>query len=239
MATPRKPKSTISTRSRVVIPRRGRRPTGDGVAQAVTGRVRAIMARVGVVGPDASRVLKLSSRLFSDAIGITEKALNLRLRTKNPTPFNAEELATICRVFGVRSEYLLLGEGPMLHGEVVEANWEAPRRLSNILHEHLVAVIASQSDQDAAWVQSFLPRADDLLVAVESAAVDSVSAATEDLVSDRRLAIDAVRTGVMSHLRARTHLPDSPPEFFSEATAAVLDGTVVGPQQKQRQGRHG
>lgn len=239
MVTPRKPKSTTPLRSRVVIPRLGRRPAGEAVAVAITARVRAIIARVGVVGPDASRVLKLTSRRFSYAIGISEKALELRLRTKNPTPFNAEELASICRVFDVRSEYLLLGEGPMLHGEVVEANWEAPRRLSNLLHEHLVAVIASQSDQDAAWVQSFLPRADDLLLAVESGAVDSVSSATEDLVSDRRLAIDAVRTGVMSHLRARTHLPDSPPEFFSEATGAVLDGTVVGPQQAQRQGRHG
>lgn len=235
MATPRKPKSNAPIRSRVVIPQRGRRPTGDGMAQEIASRVRAIMDRVGIVGPDASRVLKLSSRRFADAIGISQKDLDRRLRPRNPTPFSPAELATICRSFGVRSEYLLLGDGPMLHGEIVVDDWRSmtPRRLSNALHEHLVGIIASQADQDWDWVETFLPSAEDVLAAVEAAAIDSVSAATEALVSDRRLANDSVRTAVASQLRARTKASDSPPEFFSEATAAALEGRVVVPSQRR------
>lgn len=229
MTTPRKTKSTAPVRSRVVIPERGRRPTGDGVAQAITSRVRAIRDRVGIAGPDASRVLKLSSRRFSDAIGISEKDLDRRLRTKNPTPFSPAELATICRVFGVRSDYLLLGDGPMLHGDIVvtEWGWTAPRRLSDLLYEHLVSVVGSQADQDRTWVAAFLPTSQDVLASVEAAVVDSVSAATEALVSDRRLANDSVRSAVAGQLLARTKVSDSPPEFFSDATAAALEGRLI------------
>lgn len=235
MATPRKKKSTAPIRSRVVVPQRGRRPAGDSAGQIVAARVRAIRDRVGIVGPDASRVLKLSSRRFSDAIGISEKDLARRLRTRNPTPFSAAELATICRVFGVRSEYLLLGEGPMLHGEIVfsEWGWSVPRRLSDLLYEHLVNVVASQADQDKEWVATFLPAASELLASVEAAVVDSVSAATEALVSDRRLANDSVRAAIAGHLIRITQLPDAAPEFFSEATAAALDGRLVEPSPRR------
>jgi hypothetical protein len=233
VATPRKPKAQRSLRSRVLSPLRGRPRSGDA-AKAITLRVREIRERVGEAGPDASRVFKLTSRRFADAIGITEKALNLRLRRHNPTPFSADELARICRVFCVRSDYLLLGEGPMLHSDVVYEEGAAPRRLSDILHEHLVGV-ASQADPDQEWVRSFLPHRDELLLSIEAAVVDSIGAAVEALVRDRRLANESVRIAVADQLRTRLPLPESPSDFFKEATTAALNGTVVGPRPNPSQ----
>ena len=231
MATPRKPRSDFG--SKVVEPSPGRPVKGTEHVRAVAARVKAVKDRLDSEGRAANPVLRMTRRSFGRRIGLSdddaqaEEAVRLRLRKNSPTPFSAEELSRICHEFGVRGDYLLSGNGPMLHTDVTSGRAHADAALSHSLCEHLKDVVASLLDQDEEWVASYLPGPDALLATVERGVADGLVAHIADRVQERKAANAAIRQALAAHMRQASEVPEATAAYFKSATTGVMEGTVI------------
>lgn len=224
MASPRKAKSPFGPR---VVPRRKGPQLGDTDAVSdIAARVRQIRDRMADTDVRTGARLQLTARRFSDQIGITEQSFNLKIRKTNPTPFTPEELAAICRAFCVRAEYILLGNGPMLHEDIVDGRVVAPQRFASALRNHMQTVVASKLDQEVEWVDGFLPPAEPLLVAVESGVADGVASSVNSLIERQLRSSAAIRSAIAERMKA-TAPPSIDKEDFSEATEVASRGDLV------------
>ena len=227
MATPRKrsPKKVFGSK---VAPTaaRGRPVTGIGFATELAGRVKAVKDRLAIrPGDPLPEWQRLTWHSFAQRVGLSDEALRLRLRKAAPVPFSAPELAAICREFGVRAEYLLLGDQPMLHADVVPETTSS--RFADLLHRHVSRVIDLRTEQDQAWVASYLPDADTLLLAVENGVAVGMASNVSASIADRLLANASVRLAVADHVRNSTDNPDTSATFFKSAADGLVDGSVV------------
>lgn len=227
MATPRKKSSKKVFGPRVATsPSRGRPVTGIAFAAELSQRVKAVKDRLGSRPAEPQpEWQRLTWRTFALRIGLTEEALRLRLRKAAPVPFSAPELAAICREFGVRAEYMLLGERPMLHVDLV--NLAPALAFADLLHHHVARVIDLRTEQDQLWVASYLPDASSLLLAVEHGVADALAGNVTASLADRSLANASVRGAVADHVRDSTSIPDSSAAFFKAATKGMIDGSVL------------
>jgi hypothetical protein len=198
--------------------------------EEVAARVRRLRDRIRDEAPQ-TEWRRLTTRRFAARLGLTEEALRLRIQTKNPTPFRAEELAAICREFGVRSDYLLLGREPMFESEVV-AHAGAEATLADSVHRHMTGLLADAMDNETGWVVSHLPDAPALLTAIETGIADSLDAIVEAHISDRLLAHRAVRDAVATRVRAAATVEDVPDAFFSDAVTGLGNGSVRAPKSR-------
>lgn len=259
MATPRKEQAKGALGPRVNGQRAGGRPiTGNEFARALVDRVKAIRKRLVAVQSDPRSPSGRMTRLaFAERIGLTDDTLRLRLRKSKPILFSAQELAAICREFGVRAEYMLTGEEPMFHADLiddlVEAVAEAGQAVGGAgkagdklllehfpatLHRYLTTLLATAREQERSWIAAHLPSADDLARAVEQGVADALTATVDRQISHRLLANDCVREAVANRADQAAPSVDVPNGFFTSATAGLANGTVIDlkgpPRRRQR-----
>ena len=90
----------------------------------------------------------LVTAIVSFSTGASAQQVRLKVRKNNPTPFAPDELARLCREFGVRAEYLLLGEGPMLETDVVALEKTGHfRGLYHVLHGSIAPLEGKGPDE--------------------------------------------------------------------------------------------
>ena len=231
MPTPRKPRSVFG--SKVTGPSLGRPVRGTEHVRAVAARVKAVKDRLDSEAKSANPVQRMTRRSFARRIGLSdddaqaEEALRLRLRISSPTPFSAETLSVICQEFGVRADYLLSGNGPMLHRDVISERPSTHRSFSHALREHLIHIVAISLDQDEEWVASHLSDPDALLTSVERGVADGLLAHIDDRVQERKVASAAVRQAVAGQTRNGLVVPESDAAFFKSATAGLIEETMI------------
>ena len=164
MTTPRKekPKSPLGPRVRGGQPQ-GRTVAGNEFARAIVDRVKSIRQRL--VTQSRAEWQRLTRQRFATRIGLAEEALRKRLRTAKPIPFTAEELATICREFGVRPDYLfrrrtdatrrpdgrLVGRDRRVQRTSSSRAAMRKRRSSSISPRHSITISRTYSLQQQKW----------------------------------------------------------------------------------------
>ena len=201
--------------------------TGSDFGRELARRVRAIKKRLGTrsVRDQLEWERRLTWFSFAERIGLSDEALRVRLGVT--TSFQAQELATICAKFRVRADYLLLGRGPMLDADLTDAETRPHESFAAALHRRLAQVLETRTEQEAEWVASHLPNADELLRAIEHGVADALAANVQAYVDDRLLANQSVRLAVAERVQAASTITTSPDAFFGEATAGRIEGTLI------------
>ena len=184
---------------------------GVELTQAIAARVEAVRERLeGDLKTSPAAWRRLTWRSFAKRIGLSEEAL--RDRRRGTVQFDVHDVIRICREFNVRAEYLLRGEEPMLHIDVV--NDLTPPGFSGMLHLHMVEFLAVKLEQDPAWVAAHLPDADLLLQSVELGVSDALDMDVKSGIEDRILA-NNVREAILNRIGSGPARPSVPDDFLS------------------------
>ncbi|HEY9229181.1 MAG TPA: hypothetical protein VIP11_21195 [Gemmatimonadaceae bacterium] len=225
MPTPRKKKTqSVELGDRVSHQRVDGRPVnGVELTQSIAARIEAVRERLeGDANDSPAPWRRLTWRSFAKRIGLTEEAL--RDRRRGIVQFDLHDIVRICREFNVRAEFLLRGEKPMLHSDVM--NDLTPPGFAGAMHLHMTQVLAVKLEQSPVWVAEHLPDADVLLASIELGVGDALDTDVQSGVRDRVLS-NAIRHAVAAHIGggpARVAVPDT---FLLDVGKQQFVGSII------------
>lgn len=176
------------------------------------------------------------ARAFAERLGMGEETLRLRLRSSNPTPFRLPEVYRLCREFGVRPDFVLLGDGPMLRTDVESATGPSTRTFAEELFARLVVATSTRTESDEASVAEALGDPAGLLADIENGVTEAFVSIIDLHASDRLLARKTVRDAVQ-RIVSKSVIDPVPDSYFSEAIRAsstLRPSSTASPRKRSK-----